>query len=496
MPTRARVREQIAQRLGSYQLVTVSLPPDVTESAAQRLILSTDLFDGDRPVSSYGDSWAWVGRYGDGRRIKRSSYRSTNYAFLTAPVSALGADEAFTLSFYGFGTTDEITLSGSASTRASTIETAITSISGLESYTVSSITTTTFKINMSSATVNIEISNANGSVSSGIGSVEATRPFRYGLPLGTDVELHHKIPAHTADGFVGLNDLINQALARLCFVDRLQYTATETDTTVFEITDPWLTTRNQIICAYLPSTRSFTARYTPPGSGSFTLTIDLGLETDVTTTQVYTVSASALETAIQSAQATAGHAANATVSSSGGVFTIEIPETLYASPSLTADTGTLGAQSSTRTQQQFRFDGWRLAFDGERRFLELDTGFAPGETVELEVYRPCHTWICTQEDYQTEGTVWTSSTVGFQNDLDQSPGDEDAIVAITHYLACRQMATQGPASDVKYWQAEAQRAAGIAAQIKLFDVQKSTERAPRDPLLAWERGRASKGFFA
>lgn len=495
MPTRARLRALAAQRIGSYQLVTVSLPPDVNESTAQRVILSTDLFDADRPASSFSDAWVWSGRFNEGRRVKRSSYRSTGYAFLTSPTSALGADEAFTLTFYGFGTTGSITLAGSAATRAAAIETAITGISGLESYTVSEITTTTFKITMSSL-VTVEISNENGSITSGIGSIEATRPWRSGLPLGSDAEIHHKLPAHDGDGFVGWNSLLNQAIARLSFIDRLQFTPTDTDTTVFEIDEPWLTTRQQIIQAYLPATRSYAVNYTPPGSGSFTLTFDLGFATAATTTQLYSVTASALQTAIRAAQTTAGHAANATVALGGGIFSIAIPETMYATPSLTADTGTVGTEAIERTANQYRYDGWRLIYDGERRFIEIDTTFAAGESWELEVYRPCHTWIASQVDYQTEGDSWSSSTVGFSADLDRCEGDEDAIVAVAHYLACRQMANQGPSADVKYWQAEAARAAGIAANIKLFDVQRNVEKAPRDSMLTWERGRASKGFFS
>lgn len=494
MPTRARLRALLAQRLGGYQSVTVSLPPDTTESAAQRLVLSTDLFDVDRPASSWGDSWAWVGRYGDGRRIKRSSYRSTSYAYLVAPTSALGADEAFSLIFYGFGETSDITLSGTASVRAAQIETEITSIVGLESYTVSAITTTTFKITMSSA-VSVEISNANGSVTCGIGSVEATRPFRYGLPLGTTVELHSKLPAHSADGFTGLNDLLNQALSRLSFVDRLIFTADDDETTVFEITEPWLLNRSQAIRAYGPTDRSYSATFTPPGSGSYTLTIDVGLATDAELTLAYSASASALQTALNDALEAVGHQTEATVTGSGS-FAITIPNTRYATPSITASSGTISAATTDRTETAYRFDGWRFVFDGERRYIELDVAFAAGESWELEVYRPCSTWICQQEDYETTGSTWASSTVGLQADLDQCAGDEDAIVAIAHYLACRQLATQGPAADVLYWQSEAARAASIAAQIKLFDTQRSLDRAPRDGLLAWERGRSSKGFFA
>lgn len=496
MPTQQRYRSLVAQRIGGYQSLTVSLAPDVTSSEAQRLILSTDLYDTDRPASSFGDAWAWVGRYGDGRRIKRSSYRSTSYSYLISPTTG-ASDEAFTLSFYGYGTTGSINLTGivSASTRASTIETAITSISGLASATVSAISTTEFKITLPQSTITVEISNDNGSVTCGIGSIEATRPFRSALPIDSQVELHTKVPVHNADGLVGLNALINQALARLSFIDRLQFTADDTDTLVFDVDEDWLTTRPQIIQAYLPVSRSYAVTYTPPVSGSFTLTLDLGKASNAQVTQTYTVSASALQTAIQAAQSTIGHQANATVTSALGVFTITVPETLFAAPSLTASTGTVGTATIARNDTQYRFDGWRFIFDGEKRSIELNAAFGSGETWELEVYRPCHTWVCPQTDYLTEGTLWQSSSVGLTNDLDQAFGDEDAVVAITHYLVCRQMATQGPSSEVKYWQAEAARAAQIAAQLKLFDIQRNTERAPRDALLSWERGRQSKGFF-
>lgn len=492
MATRSQILAETLRRLGSYREVTVSLDADVSDLTAQRKIVSSDLYDIDRTAPSMNDVYCWVGRYNDGRKIRRQSFAPINKTVLTQP------NANYTLKIYGYGTTGTI---NHATATSSDIQTAIRAVStGLSAATVGG--TGPFTITLPSSTTTIELVTAGtgGSISQGMASVEVNRPFSNGLPVGTQVVLSTKVPIEDDNGVVGVNSLINQALERLWFIDLLHFTSSNTnsDQLSYEISSlyPWIKTRSQIIRAYSPVEWTYTGAYTVPVT-SHTLSIDLGLGAVATTgTLAGSATATVIQTALATLLSTNSVQGTVTVDSNSTTRTITITNTLFADIAVTVSTAASVTETHTQTGDRRWIDGWRLRFNGEQLEIEWDQSFNRGQTWYLEVYRPGHTWICPQIDYQTEGTTYQSAESGFTNDLDQTPIDTLEVAAVTHYLACRQLAQQGPSQETRFWRTEAGRAAAIAAWSKSLDLPSSREPGHKDDGLTANRQDFGKGLFS
>lgn len=497
MATRSQILAEVLRRLGSYRQITVSLDADVSDGAAQRKIVSSDLYDIDKTSPSLNDVNTWVGRYNEGRRIRRQTFAPINKIVLTQP------NAAYTLKVYGYGTSSSISTPATAT--ESDIQTAITGIqAGLSAVTVSGSTGGPFTITMPSASTNIEIITAGtgGSISMGMASVEVVRPFSNGLPAGTPVILSTKIPIEDDNGLVGVNTLINQALQRLWFINLLHFTSRDanSDQITYEVGSlyPWLKSRTQIIRAYAPVEWEYTGAYSTPVT-TYQLWIDFGTSPVAnpyaTDNLASTASASDIQSAIQAVMSANSIQGTVSISGSGPTRTITISNTLYADLSIALSTG--GTVTETHEQTGIRrwIDGWRLRYNGEKLEIEWDTPFEIGQTWFLEVYQDGSTWIAPQTDWQTLGTTWGSSTTGLVNDLDQTPIDTLEAAAVTHYLACRQLVQQGPALETRFWRTEATRAAAIAAWVKSLDLPSSREPGHKDDGLTSIRDRDSKGFF-
>ena len=482
------------RRLGSYQTVTVALDADVTDSAAQRKVVTSDVYSIDKTSPHLGQARLWVGRYGDGNKVRANSYTALTKASLDPPSSG-----NYTLKIYGYGTTGTLT---SAST-ASDVQTAIRAVSSsLNSVTVAGTDPMTIA-SLPSSSVTIEFvrgTATTGSVTQGLVSFEAVRPFSAGLPAGTTVEILTKYPAHDEDGLVGMNNLINQALKRLWFVDLLHFHSEDADsdqvTYPLASAHPWLKTRRQIVRAYGPSRWAHTFSFTVPGS-SFTLTLDVGLASNLTTSSLSgSATASAIESAIESSFSSNGVQGTVTVTADGTTRTVVIADAPYADLALTVSSGATVTTSRERTEDLRFVDGFRLRFHGEELFIEWDVTWQQGHTWYLEVLRPAYSWVAAQTDWQTLGTTWAASTVGLEDDLDQCALDANEVAAIVHYLACRQLELYGPAQEKQHWKDERVRAAFIASTIKSLDLPMNDDPGFKDEGLSASRYMIDKGFFS
>lgn len=486
------------RRLGGYQTITVSIDPDVTDAAAQRKVISTDLYSIDKTSPHLGQANLWCGRYNEGNKVRTNSYAALAKAVLTPPTTS-----NYTLKIYGYGQTD----TGSPLTPASNaaaIQTAIRNVSAsLSSVTVTGSSSPYTIANLPSASVTIELvrvtaSDTTGSVTQGLSYFDAIRPWSVGLPAGTEVELLAKYPAHDDAGLVGMNALINQALERLWFIDLLHFTSTDADSeqVVYSLASyPWLKTRAQILRVYAPCQWEYAATYTVPGS-SHTLSIDVGHGSSYTTDSLAgSATADAIQTALRTLFSENDVQGTVTVTANGTSRTVTVTDTRYADMDLTVSTGAAVTDVRTRTEALRFTDGYRLKYLGEALEIEWDLPRQRGETWYVEVYRPASTWTCPQTDYQTLGTTWASADDGLENDLDQCVPDLHEVVSVVHYLACRQLSLYGPSQESKFWRDESRRAAAVAAYLKSLDLPKNDEPGFREDGLSSMRGWEAKGFF-
>lgn len=490
---------EVMRRLGACQTLTVSANPDTTDAAAQRKVISTDLYSIDKTLTALGQANLWVGSLNEGNKIRSNSYTAVAKAVLVEPTTS-----TYTLTLYGYGTTS--TLDPAVDT-GSTIQTAIRAVaSGLSTVTVSpSSAASVYTITLPSASITLELtrvgtpSDTTGSVTQGLASVEAIRPFTTALTRDTLVHLFAKYPPDDRDGLVGMTTLVNQALARLWFIDQLHVHSTDADSQQVSFSldaYPWLKTRSQIIRVYAPVRWKHTFSYTVPGS-SHTLTLDVGYASTVTTASLAgSATASAIQTAISDTLTANDAVGTVTVTSNGSTRTVTVEDSQYADWALVVSTG--AAVTTTRERMDdLRFvDGYRLRFHGETLTLEWDFPWQRGQTWFLEVYRPADTWTCPQTSYGVEGTTWATSTAGLVNDYDQCVTDLGEVASMAHYLACRQLALYGPGQESKFWRDEQRRAALIAAQVKSLDLPMDNEPGFRDEGVTAARGWLDKGVFS
>lgn len=487
---------EVMRRLGACQTLTVSANPDTTDAAAQRKVISTDLYSIDKTLTALGQANLWVGSLNEGNKIRSNSYTAVAKAVLVEPTTS-----TYSLTFYGYGTTSTLDPS---TTTSSTIQTAVRNVS----VSLAAVTVTgsgPFVITLPSASITLELtrvgtpSDTTGSVTQGLASVEAIRPFTTALTRGTLVHLFAKYPADDRDGLVGMTTLVNQALARLWFIDQLHVHSTDTDSQQVSFSldaYPWLKTRSQILRVYAPVRWKHTFSYTVPGS-SHTLSLDVGYAANLTTgSLVGSATASAIQTAISDALSANDAVGTVTVTSNGSARTVTVEDSQYADWALTVSTGAVVTTTRERMDDLRFVDGYRLRFHGETLTLEWDFPWQRGQTWFLEVYRPADTWTAAQTSYGVEGTTWATSTSGLTNDYDQCVPDLGEVASMAHYLACRQLALYGPGQESKFWRDEQRRAALIAAQIKSLDLPMDNEPGFRDEGVTAARGSLDKGFFS
>lgn len=474
-------RQGLGQKLAGFFRGTVSVDPDPTDSLGGRSILSVDLYDADRGSKGYANQYAWIGKYKNQRRVRENGYRSLAYAIFSPP------DEGtYTLTFYGYGQTDPIDFDATASEIATAVHNAN---SGLASVTVAA-DGDRFIATLPDV-IDVEIDEGTMHVQGGIGALELNRGLTRALVAGDEFELNGKLPVQDADNVQGMNTIINMALRRMWFIDRFPITPTSNVLGVksfFGLTGyDWLTSKKQIIALYNPTLWEMVATWSRPFSGTYTLQLDMGIQTYTTDSLAYDASAATVEAALESATGLAFTVSGTTT------FTITLERTYYATPILTASTGIVTQTINMLESPSRASKTWSFQYDGEAPYLD-NFVIEAGYSFLVQAYRPAHSWICAQTTYGTTGSVWLPSSQGLVDDYDMAIPPLEDVVSVAYAIACHQLAATGPGNETEYWKREAREADRVAAAIKMYDL--PFEDAPRGGLGSYgNRGWGSKGFW-
>lgn len=228
----------------------------------------------------------------------------------------------------------------------------------------------------------------------------------------------------------------------------------------------WLTHKNQIIALYDSTVSELVATFTPPASGTYTLQLTDAPDTFITDALAFGATGQEIQDALVAAGAT-----TATVSptTSAASYTVTLPETYYAVPTLSASAGTV---TNVRTQLEDparQPQSWSFEYDGESPFLRNVLG-EEGHSFYVQAYRPAHSWVCPQASYGTLGDTWQASSDGLEGDYDQAVPSVEDVASVAYAIACRQLASVGPGHEREMWEKEAKRAEGASAVTKLYDL--------------------------
>ncbi len=478
--TRARFRELIGREIGGWWDGTVDLAPSVTELDAQRVILSNKLSRLERPPNDMSMAHAWVGRYGESRQILLGSFRNLPTLLLTPPASG-----PLTMTVWGLGEVGPITLTGSISAKATQLQDAITDLPGLESVTVSA-SGTDLRIEMPSEEYTAEVDA--GTIKNGFGRVEASSAWRSALAVGTPWEICYRLPIEDDGSQSGLNYIVNQALGFVTTIAQVPYTLNHNEQ-IIEIEEPWLRTEDQIHAIWYPYRRMLTALFVPPVSGTYDLTLEMGLDDDLVIADLpSTASNTTISEAIAAALGTAGldRACEVTGTSTR---TIKLADVYYASATISASAGTISSQTLVQLDPRLRYDGYKFVPNRHRRQLELDCTFRPGASMEIEMSCRAVDWTCPQVDWQTTGTTWSTSENGLVDDLDQADADEETVKLLGSWLACKELA-KGDPDTAKTWNARAETYAEGGADLLLKAVKPTQANSRASRTYGFRKGRS------
>ena len=484
MPTLREYREAVANMLGGYVRNTVSLDPDPLDTLAQRSILSAYLFDADKGSKGMAGQFAWVGKNRDQRRIRENGYRSLAYAVYQPPTSG-----SYTLTFYGYGTTDP-PFDWDADAGTIAVE-----VNGLDP-ALGRVTVTAngpvFVLSLPDI-IDVEISNGTMISQGAVGAVEVNRGFTSALRRGDEFEIHAKLPVLDYDNVQGLNTLINSALQEMWFIDKFPITPYRNARgvrTFYGLTDyNWLVSHTQIIALYSPTLWTNTATFTPPASGSYTVLYEVAGSTKVSSSIAYTATGEQIQTALNSSGFTGVTVTPTGVSST---YTFTVAETWFATPSFSVSSGTI-VNNIEMLDTPARYPNvWKFQYDGENPYIDNYMG-PEGYSFLIEAYRQANTWICPQTSYGTPGTIWVPSTTGLVDDYDMAIPSVKDVANVTYNLACKQLMLVGPGNETDYWAREQAKAARAAAATKIFDLPMNTN--PRGGIYNSAATIGSKGFW-
>lgn len=470
-------RQGLGQKLSGFYRGTVSIGPDPLDQLAQRSVLSADLYDADKGSKGFADTFVWVGKYKNQRRIRENGYRSLAYTIYEPPTSG-----TYRLTFYGYGESVPIDFDATAEV----IDAALPS--GLAAATVT-IVDGRVVIGLPDI-IDTEISNGTMIVQGGIGALEANRGFTKALQPEDEFEISSKLPVADADHIQGLNTIINMALRKIWFIDRFPITPTTNSLgtrTFHGLTGyDWLTSKTQIIAIYNPTAWTMVARWTPPTSGTFTMQLNMGGETFITNALDYTATASEIEAELERASGLVFD-----VDVDGSEFVITLEKTFYATPILTSSYGTPEVTVSMLESPSRYSHTWNLQYDGESPYIDNLIG-QEGYSFLVSAHRPSHTWIAPQTAYGTPGSMWLPSNVGLVDDYDQAVPALEDVVTVAYAVACHQLSLTGPGNETEYWKREAKEADRVAAGVKLFDL--PVDDKPRGGT-GMSAGWGSKGYW-
>jgi hypothetical protein len=476
MPTLKAYTDTLSAKLGGWDSLTVSLDANIEDNMALRSVLTSGLYDSEKDPKSFAGNYVWSKRLREQRRVREHGYTISSLVTFTPPASG-----TYRLILYGYGQT---ALLSALATNAQ-IQAAIEAVHGL--FVGTTVTGTSPRIIEFATTETIDVGITAGSIGNqnGIARLEVTQGFSTPLVKGDEVTIHSKLPVVDADGYQGLRSLVNLALRRMWFIDVFPITPVEYGSTrqsIFGTTQfPWLTYKQQVIALFGPAAHRLVSTFTPPSSGSFTLSF-LGAETLGPTASI-SVSGLTGQVLQDALRAISGlDFVEVSPLGASGSYTLLYEPTEYAQPAFSASAGTL-INTVVRLEQPARAPhSWNFQFDANTPHLYAP-GYMPGASFFVEAYRQGHSYICPQIDYNTVGTTWVDSTEGLSRDMDQAMPDLDSTVALAYYLACLQLASKGPQAETQYWENKALEAGRAAAFIKLYDL----------PMDVKPRGRRTRG---
>lgn len=457
MPSTLReVRELVGNKLGGYSRSLVSITPDVTDALAQRQILCAELYDADRSSKGYAGQFAWNGQYRDQRRVRENGYRTVAYLVYQPPTSG-----SYTITFYGYGITGSLAWNADSDT----VELAIQGITGLGGATVTTTDNDVLLVALPSV-IDAELSAGTMIAQGGVGALEVNRGFTKALTVGDEIELCSKLPFRDADNVQGLNTLINMALRDMWYIADIPITPVRNSRgtpTFLNLTEyDWLTHESQIIAIFNPSLWEASSVFTPPVSGSYTISIDMGATVYTTGSLLYTDSASTILAALQAALS----GVTWTVTDTGATFTIVLSNTRYAQPTISVSAGSVTNSIYRLETPTIYRGGPKFQYNGNVPYIDNLFG-VEGESFMIKAYIPAYAYICSQASYGTNGTLWTASTTGLYDDYDMAMPPPDDIASFAYALAADQMAKIDQTDA--FWQREAKKAHGIAAGLKTYD---------------------------
>jgi hypothetical protein len=314
--------------------------------------------------------------------------------------------------------------------------------------------------------------------------------------MGDEFEIHSKIPVSDQDDLQGINTFVNMALARAWFIDRFPITPSRNARgvqTFYGLSDyNWLSSSKQIISVYEPTDWSLVSTLTPPGSGTFTISLTLGTGVYSTSSIAFNATGAEIQEALDVALVGAGISVIVSPTTLNATYTLTINTTRYASISFSASAGTITNTRTMLTSPARSSIGWNYQADGEAPYLDNYYGANEGDSFFVEAYRPGDTWTCPQASYEVLGTEWGPTNDGLVNDYDQAVPPVEDVAAIAYALLTKHLSLTGPQSETEYWKREAKDAAAIAAGIKLYDL--PYQDKPRGGGFSL-RGWGSKGYW-
>lgn len=479
MPTTENYVEALAHRVGICETGTTSITPDYTTDAdAARLIASAALYDSEGQPSKFTSCFAYL--LSAAPQVARCA--SDGFSLMELTVFTPPGSGTYTLTMNGYGATGSLVWSDTAAT----IQAAIRLVAGFEDAEVTTVGSDRL---IDLGTVNpVDITASAGTiVSRGLGRVRLNHALTSVLASGAPYTITGFLPWTDYDGWRGLRSWINDALAQTPFVYRVPLTATDTGRiNVFDLSAEidWLKKRKQVIGLYSAGLYDFSASFTPPGSGSYTLEMTLGPTTYTTASLAFGASASAIQAALQAVTAETGVTVTATGSS---------PVTVAAASSrlwpiaLAASSGTVGTQTVTEVQEPTLLGpGGAFSYRNGYPVFECDPFPSTKETRFLACYRRASTWIAPQTDYQTPSPDagyahgFAASTTGLVGPSDRAMPETEQVAHCAYALVCEYLFDK---TKDTAWRDKMQRVGQAALWANIFDSQED-----RNP------GRAANGI--
>lgn len=469
MSTTTEYVQRLAQKLGVYESGTTSVAPSATtDASAARVIVSASLYDVEGETDRFANCFAFLKQSAQVARCHSQGFSLAEATVFTPPVGG-----SYTLTMNGYGTTGSLLNNADAPT----IQAAIQAVAGFEDATVTATGAGGGQVLIDLGTANeVDLTPSAGTVvSRGLGRVRLTRPLDAILASGTAFVLTPFLPWTDYDGWKGLRSFVNDALAQTPFVYRVPLTATNLQSTVFDLAAEvnWLKLRKQVIGLYSSGQYDWTATFTPPGSSTYTLSLRLGATTYTTGSLAFDASAGTVQAALSAAIAGTGVTVTVTGTSP---LTLAISLARLYPITLTASAGTVTSQTTTEiTEPDFLGPGGVFSYRNGYPVFECDPFPSTTETLFLACYRRASTWIAPQTAWDTPAasSAYAASTTGLVGPSDQAEPDTEQVANLAYAMVCEYLYDR---TRDDAWAKKLQRVGQQALWASVFDTQE--ERNP------------------